>query len=107
MQIFFVLVAALSLRASTFDRSDFAYVPENILPRFQTEKERDVYILSEEISPNRLSSVLFTPFTRDKTVPSPVSPLRFAYDETEAKKHCQEARDIAGEVARFLAEHAT
>ncbi|OIR56013.1 MAG: uncharacterized protein A8A55_3240, partial [Amphiamblys sp. WSBS2006] len=23
------------------------------------------------------------------------------------KKHCQEARDIAGEVARFLAEHAT
>ncbi|OIR56173.1 MAG: uncharacterized protein A8A55_3081, partial [Amphiamblys sp. WSBS2006] len=100
MQIFSVLLAAVSVCASAFD-SDFAHVSEKVLPQFQTGKERDVYILDEEISPNRLCSVLFTPVAKNKTVPSPVS-----YDETEAKKHCQEARDIAGEVARFLAEHA-
>ncbi|OIR57039.1 MAG: uncharacterized protein A8A55_2212, partial [Amphiamblys sp. WSBS2006] len=106
MQIFSVLLAALSVCASTSD-SDFVHVSEKVLPQFQTEKDGEIYILSEETSPNRLCSVLFTPVARDKTVPSPVSSLRFLYDETEAKKHCQEARDIAGEVARFLAEHAT
>ncbi|OIR58380.1 MAG: uncharacterized protein A8A55_0837 [Amphiamblys sp. WSBS2006] len=106
MKILSVLLAALSVRTSTFD-CDFAHVSEKLLPQFQTEKERDVYILDEKTSPNRLCSVLFTPVAKNKTVPSPVSPLRFVYDETEAKKHCQEARDIAGEVARFLAEHAT
>ncbi|OIR55992.1 MAG: uncharacterized protein A8A55_3263, partial [Amphiamblys sp. WSBS2006] len=101
MKIFSVLLAALSVCASTFD-SDFAYVSEKVLKQFPTEQNGEIYILSEETSPNRLSSVLFTPVARDKTVKSPVSALRFVYDETEAKKHCQEARDIAGEVARFL-----
>ncbi|OIR57037.1 MAG: uncharacterized protein A8A55_2211 [Amphiamblys sp. WSBS2006] len=71
------------------------------------QQERDVYILNEETSPNRLCSVLFIPVAKNKTVPSPVSLLRFVYDEEEARKRCQEAGDIAGEVARFLAEHAT
>ncbi|OIR56512.1 MAG: uncharacterized protein A8A55_2741, partial [Amphiamblys sp. WSBS2006] len=106
MQTFSVLLAALSVRVYALD-SDFALISEKLLPKFLTEKERGVYILDEETSPNRLCSVLFTPVVRDKTVPSPVSALRFLYDETEAKKHCQEVRDIAGEVARFLAEHAT
>ncbi|OIR55578.1 MAG: uncharacterized protein A8A55_3676, partial [Amphiamblys sp. WSBS2006] len=69
--------------------------------------ERDVYILDEETPPNRLCSVLFTPVARDKTVPSPVSPLRFLYDKTEARTRCQEARDIVREVSGFLAENAT
>ncbi|OIR56052.1 MAG: uncharacterized protein A8A55_3202 [Amphiamblys sp. WSBS2006] len=68
-------------------------------------EKRDVYILDEEASPSRLCSVLFTPVAKDKTVLSTVSLLRFVYDETEARTHRQEARDIAGEVARFLAEH--
>ncbi|OIR58375.1 MAG: uncharacterized protein A8A55_0839 [Amphiamblys sp. WSBS2006] len=106
MQIFSVLLAALSVCASAFD-SDFAHVSEKVLPRFLTEQERDVYILDEKVSPNRLCSVLFTPISKDKTVPSPVSALRFLYDETEAKTHYPKVRDIAGEVARFLAEHAT
>ncbi|OIR56678.1 MAG: uncharacterized protein A8A55_2573 [Amphiamblys sp. WSBS2006] len=106
MQIFFVFLVAVSVSASTFD-SDFAYVSENVLPQFPTEQNGEIYILSEETSPNRLRSVLFTPVARDKTVPSPVSPLRFVYDETEARTHYPEARDIVREVSRFLAEHAT
>ncbi|OIR57065.1 MAG: uncharacterized protein A8A55_2180, partial [Amphiamblys sp. WSBS2006] len=106
MQIFSVLLAAVSVCASALD-SDFAHVSENILPQFQTEKERDVYILSEETPPNRLRSVLFTPVAIDKTVPSPVSSLRFLYDGTEARTRRQEDRDIVREVARFLVEHAT
>ncbi|OIR56043.1 MAG: uncharacterized protein A8A55_3210 [Amphiamblys sp. WSBS2006] len=103
MQIFSVLLAALSVCASTFD-SGFVHVSENVLQQFQTEKDGEIYILSEETSPNRLCSVLFTPVAKDKTVPSPVSALRFFYDETEARTHY--LRDIAGEVSRFLAEHA-
>ncbi|OIR57128.1 MAG: uncharacterized protein A8A55_2119 [Amphiamblys sp. WSBS2006] len=91
MKIFSVLVAAVTVCASAFD-SDFAHVSEKVLLQFQTEKERDVYILSEEISPNRLCSVLFTPVARDKTVPSPVSSLRFLYDETEARTHYLKAK---------------
>ncbi|OIR57129.1 MAG: uncharacterized protein A8A55_2116 [Amphiamblys sp. WSBS2006] len=105
MQIFSVLLAAVSVCASAFD-SDFAYVSEKVLPKFPTLKKRDVYILDEETPPNKLCSVLFTPVARDKTVPSPVSLLRFLYDGTEARTRCQEARDITEEVARFLAEHA-
>ncbi|OIR56536.1 MAG: uncharacterized protein A8A55_2717, partial [Amphiamblys sp. WSBS2006] len=106
MKILSVLLAALSACASAFD-SDFAYVSENILPQFQSEQDGDVYILDEKAPPNRLCSVLFTPVAKGKTAPSSVSLLRFLYDETEAKTRCQEAGDIAGEVSRFLAEHAT
>ncbi|OIR56148.1 MAG: uncharacterized protein A8A55_3106, partial [Amphiamblys sp. WSBS2006] len=33
--------------------------------------------------------------------------LRFVYDETEARTHYPKARDIAEEVARFIADHVT
>ncbi|OIR58365.1 MAG: uncharacterized protein A8A55_0836, partial [Amphiamblys sp. WSBS2006] len=106
MQIFSVLLTALSASVYALD-SDFAYVSENILPQFQTGKERDFYILSEETPPNRLRSILFTPVSIDKTVPSPVSLLRFLYDETEARTHYLKTGDIAGGVSGFLAENAT
>ncbi|OIR57038.1 MAG: uncharacterized protein A8A55_2209, partial [Amphiamblys sp. WSBS2006] len=106
MEILSALLAAVSVCASAFDR-DFVYVSENVLPQFPTEQNGEIYILSEETSPNRLRSVLFTPVAKDKTVPSPVSLLRFLYDETEAKTRCQEDSDIVREVARFLTEHAT
>ncbi|OIR56537.1 MAG: uncharacterized protein A8A55_2719 [Amphiamblys sp. WSBS2006] len=105
MQIFSVLLAAISVCVYTLD-SDFAYVSENVLLKFPEEQEREIYVLREETSPNRLCSVLFMPVSRDKTAPSSVSLLRFLYDEAEARTRCQEAGDIAREVSSFLAEHA-
>ncbi|OIR56420.1 MAG: uncharacterized protein A8A55_2836, partial [Amphiamblys sp. WSBS2006] len=57
--------------------------------------------------PNNLCSVYFRCDTKDSCVPSPVSLLRFVYDETEARKRYPNARDIAEEVAGFIADHVT
>ncbi|OIR56976.1 MAG: uncharacterized protein A8A55_2273 [Amphiamblys sp. WSBS2006] len=67
MQSFSVLLTSASVCVYALD-SDFVYVSEKVLPRFQTEQERDVYILDEETSPNRLCSVLFMPVAKRKTV---------------------------------------
>ncbi|OIR58409.1 MAG: uncharacterized protein A8A55_0806 [Amphiamblys sp. WSBS2006] len=53
-----------------------------------------------------LCSVYFRYDASDKCVPSPVSLLRFAYDEIEAKTRYPKTRDIVEEVARFIADHA-
>ncbi|OIR55782.1 MAG: uncharacterized protein A8A55_3472, partial [Amphiamblys sp. WSBS2006] len=84
----------------------FVYIPRDVLPRFQTEQERSIYFLDESKQADKLSSVYFRYAARNKRVPSPVSLLRFVYNETEAKTHYPKARDIAGEVARFIADHA-
>ncbi|OIR56472.1 MAG: uncharacterized protein A8A55_2779 [Amphiamblys sp. WSBS2006] len=55
---------------------------------------------------SQIVSVLFTSDTmRDKCTRSPVSLLRFVYDETEARKRYPNARDTAEEVARFIADN--
>ncbi|OIR56641.1 MAG: uncharacterized protein A8A55_2611, partial [Amphiamblys sp. WSBS2006] len=66
-----------------------------------------IYFLSEGKQPNKLCSVYFRCDTKDNCVPSPVSLLRFVYDETEAKTHYPNAEDIAEEVAGFIADHVT
>ncbi|OIR58401.1 MAG: uncharacterized protein A8A55_0802 [Amphiamblys sp. WSBS2006] len=101
MQTFSVFLATLSVCVGALDNS-FAYVPKDILPRFQTEQDADIYILNEGEQPNTLSSVYFRHDARDKTV----SLLRFVYDETEAKKRYPNTKDIAEEVAMFIADHA-
>ncbi|OIR57085.1 MAG: uncharacterized protein A8A55_2162 [Amphiamblys sp. WSBS2006] len=105
MKILSVLVAALSVSVCALD-SRFAYIPRDVLPRFQTEQDRDVYVLDEKKQADKLCSVYFASDARDNYVPSPVSLLRFVYDETEAKTRYPNARDIAEEVSSFIAKHA-
>ncbi|OIR56448.1 MAG: uncharacterized protein A8A55_2806, partial [Amphiamblys sp. WSBS2006] len=106
MQTFSVSLAILMTSVCALDNR-FAYVPRDVLLQFQTEQDVDVYILDEKKQPNRLSSVYFGYAARNKCVPSPVSLLRFVYDETEAKAHYPNAKDIAEEVARFITKRAT
>ncbi|OIR56243.1 MAG: uncharacterized protein A8A55_3011 [Amphiamblys sp. WSBS2006] len=54
-----------------------------------------------------MCSVYFRCDARDNCAPSPVSLLRFVYDETEARKRYPNAEDIAEEVAGFIADHVT
>ncbi|OIR58412.1 MAG: uncharacterized protein A8A55_0803 [Amphiamblys sp. WSBS2006] len=103
MQNISVLIATLSVCVCAF--SSFAYIPKDVLPRFPTEQDGDIYFLTEREQPIALCSVYFRYAARDKTVQSPVSLLRFVYDETEAKTHYPNARDIPEEVARFIANH--
>ncbi|OIR58407.1 MAG: uncharacterized protein A8A55_0804 [Amphiamblys sp. WSBS2006] len=105
MQNISVLLAALSVCFCALS-SSFTYVPRDVLPRFPTGKDGDIYILNEGEQPNTLCSVYFRYASRDRTVQSPVSLLRFVYDETEARTHYPNAKDIAEEVARFIADHA-
>ncbi|OIR57189.1 MAG: uncharacterized protein A8A55_2053 [Amphiamblys sp. WSBS2006] len=58
-----------------------------------------------EENPRKPDCVYFPPTEKGKRVPSPVSLLRFVYDETEAKTFYLEASDIIEEVARFVSEH--
>ncbi|OIR58403.1 MAG: uncharacterized protein A8A55_0808 [Amphiamblys sp. WSBS2006] len=104
MKIFSVSLAKLSVCVGAL--SSFIYVPRDVLPRFQTEQERSIYFLNEGEQPITLCSVYFRYDSRDKRVPSPVSLLRFVYDETEAKTRYTDARDITEEVARLIADHA-
>ncbi|OIR55986.1 MAG: uncharacterized protein A8A55_3270, partial [Amphiamblys sp. WSBS2006] len=105
MQNISVLVAALAVCVGALG-GNFTYVPRDVLPRFQTEQEKSIYFLDESKQPNNLCSVYFRCDAKDNCVPSPVSLLRFVYDETEARKRYPNARDIAEEVARFIADHA-
>ncbi|OIR57483.1 MAG: uncharacterized protein A8A55_1752 [Amphiamblys sp. WSBS2006] len=82
---------------------NFTYVPRDILPRFQTEQDREVYVLDERKQAEKLCSVYFGDAARNKRA----QPLRFVYDETEARTRYPNTRDIAGEVARFIAKHDT
>ncbi|OIR56339.1 MAG: uncharacterized protein A8A55_2916, partial [Amphiamblys sp. WSBS2006] len=102
MQNISVLVAAVAVCALD---GNFTYVPRDVLPRFQTEQDGDIYILDENKQPTRLCSVYFRYDARDKCTRSPVSLLRFVYDETEARKRYPNARDTAEEVARFIADN--
>ncbi|OIR58408.1 MAG: uncharacterized protein A8A55_0809 [Amphiamblys sp. WSBS2006] len=104
MKILGVSLATHSVCVCAF--SSFTYIPKDILPRFQTEQNGDVYILNEGEQPKYLCSVYFRYGASDKRVPSPVSLLRFVYDETEAKTHYPNAKDITEEVARLIADHA-
>ncbi|OIR56701.1 MAG: uncharacterized protein A8A55_2547, partial [Amphiamblys sp. WSBS2006] len=106
MQTFSVLVAAVTICVYALGNR-FAYVPRDVLLQFQTEQEKSIYVLNESKQANILCSVYFRCDARDKRVPAPVSLLRFVYDETEAKAHYPNAKDIAGEVAGFIAKHAT
>ncbi|OIR57449.1 MAG: uncharacterized protein A8A55_1788 [Amphiamblys sp. WSBS2006] len=106
MQTFSVLAATFSACVCALG-GNFTYVPKDILPRFQTEQERSIYILNERKQADKLRSVYFRYTARDKRVSSPVSFLRFVYDETEAKTCFQESKDIAEEVTRFIAGHVT
>ncbi|OIR56099.1 MAG: uncharacterized protein A8A55_3157, partial [Amphiamblys sp. WSBS2006] len=106
MKILSVLVAAVAVCVCALD-GNFTYVPRDVLPRFQTEQDGDIYILDENKQPNRLCSVYFRYDARNKCTRSPVSLLRFVYDETEAKERYPKARDISEEVARFIADHVT
>ncbi|OIR55701.1 MAG: uncharacterized protein A8A55_3553, partial [Amphiamblys sp. WSBS2006] len=90
MQNISVVVAALSACVCALG-GNLTYVPRDVLPRFPTGQDREIYFLSEGKKPNNLCSVYFRCDTRDNCVPSPVSLLRFVYDETEAKAHFQEA----------------
>ncbi|OIR56281.1 MAG: uncharacterized protein A8A55_2973, partial [Amphiamblys sp. WSBS2006] len=105
MQNISVVVAALAVCVGALG-GNFTYVPRDVLPRFQTEQDRSIYFLNEGKQPNKLCSVYFRCDAKDNCVPSPVSLLRFVYDETEARKRYPNARDIAEEVARFIADHA-
>ncbi|OIR56703.1 MAG: uncharacterized protein A8A55_2549 [Amphiamblys sp. WSBS2006] len=105
MKILSVSLATIPACVGALSNS-FVYIPRDVLPRFQTEQERSIYFLDERKQADKLCSVYFGYAARDKTVPSPVSLLRFVYDETEAKAHYPKARDIAWEVARFIADHA-
>ncbi|OIR56196.1 MAG: uncharacterized protein A8A55_3058, partial [Amphiamblys sp. WSBS2006] len=105
MQNISVVVAILAVCVGALG-GNFAYVPRDVLPRFPTGQDREIYFLSEGKQPNNLCSVYFRCDTRDNCALSPVSLLRFVYDETEAKTHYPNARDIAEEVARFIADHA-
>ncbi|OIR57484.1 MAG: uncharacterized protein A8A55_1750 [Amphiamblys sp. WSBS2006] len=106
MKIFSVSLATLSACVCGLG-NNFTYVPKDILLQFPTDQDGDIYVLDEKEQLSRLCSVYFRYDTRDKRVPSPVSLLRFLYDETEAKTRYPNARDIAGEVARFIAKHDT
>ncbi|OIR56610.1 MAG: uncharacterized protein A8A55_2642, partial [Amphiamblys sp. WSBS2006] len=105
MQNISVFVAALAVCVGALG-GNFAYIPRDVLPRFPTGQDREIYVLNEQKQADKLCSVYFRCDTRDKRVPSPVSLLRFVYDETEAKTHYPNAEDIAEEVARFIADHA-
>ncbi|OIR56045.1 MAG: uncharacterized protein A8A55_3209 [Amphiamblys sp. WSBS2006] len=85
MQNISVLVAALAVCVGALG-GNFAYVPRDVLPRFQAEQEKSIYFLDESKQPNNLCSVYFRCDAKDNCVPSPVSLLRFVYDETEARK---------------------
>ncbi|OIR56491.1 MAG: uncharacterized protein A8A55_2766 [Amphiamblys sp. WSBS2006] len=106
MHVFSVSLATFSVSIGALSNS-FVYIPRDVLPRFQTEQERSIYFLDERKQADKLCSVYFTSDARDKTVPSPVSLLRFVYDETEAKAHYPNAKDIAEEVVRFITKRAT
>ncbi|OIR56487.1 MAG: uncharacterized protein A8A55_2765, partial [Amphiamblys sp. WSBS2006] len=106
MQNISVFVATLSVIVGALDTS-FTYIPRDVLPQFQTEQDGEVYVLNEQKQANRLCSVYFRQDAGDKRVTSPVSLLRFVYDETEAKKRYPKARDIGEEVAGFIADHVT
>ncbi|OIR57485.1 MAG: uncharacterized protein A8A55_1751 [Amphiamblys sp. WSBS2006] len=101
MKILSVSLATIPVCLCALSNS-FTYVPKDILPRFQTEQERSIYILSERKQADKLCSVYFRYDGGDKRV----SLLRFVYDETEAKTRYPNARGIAEEVARFVASHA-
>ncbi|OIR56367.1 MAG: uncharacterized protein A8A55_2884, partial [Amphiamblys sp. WSBS2006] len=105
MKILSVSLATLSVCVYALD-SSFVYVPRDVLPRFPTEQNGEVYVLHEQKQADKLCSVYFGYDARDKRVPSPVSLLRFLYDETEARTRYPKTRDIAEEVARFIANHA-
>ncbi|OIR56693.1 MAG: uncharacterized protein A8A55_2559, partial [Amphiamblys sp. WSBS2006] len=105
MKILSVSLAAIPVCVCALD-SSFVYVPRDVLPQFQTEQNGEVYVLHQQKQADKLCSVYFRYDARDKRVPSPVSLLRFVYDETEAKKHYPNAEDIVGEVARFIADSA-
>ncbi|OIR56825.1 MAG: uncharacterized protein A8A55_2423 [Amphiamblys sp. WSBS2006] len=105
MQNISVFVAALSASVCALS-NNFAYVPRDVLPMFQTEQDRDIYVLDEKKQADKLCSVYFVSDARGKSVPSPVSLLRFVYDETEARTRYPNARDIAEEVSSFIAKHA-
>ncbi|OIR56486.1 MAG: uncharacterized protein A8A55_2767 [Amphiamblys sp. WSBS2006] len=105
MKIFSVSLATLAACVCALD-SRFAYVPRDVLLRFPTEQDGDIYIMGESKQADKLCSVYFVSDARDKSVPSPVSLLRFVYDETEARTRYPNARDIAEEVSIFIAKHA-
>ncbi|OIR56109.1 MAG: uncharacterized protein A8A55_3145 [Amphiamblys sp. WSBS2006] len=106
MQNISVFVAALSVCVGALS-GNFTYVPRDVLPLFQTEQERSIYVLDESKQPNILCSVYFRYAARNNYFSSPVSLPRFVYDEAEARTHYPNARDIAEEVARFIADHVT
>ncbi|OIR56608.1 MAG: uncharacterized protein A8A55_2645, partial [Amphiamblys sp. WSBS2006] len=91
MQNIFVFVAALSISVCCALSKNFIYIPRDVFPRFQTEQEKSIYVLNESKQANRLCSVYFRHDARDKCTRSPVSLLRFVYDEA---------------VARFVIKHA-
>ncbi|OIR56348.1 MAG: uncharacterized protein A8A55_2906, partial [Amphiamblys sp. WSBS2006] len=106
MQNISVVVAILAVCVGALS-GNFTYVPRDVLPRFQTEQENSIYVLDESKQADKLCSVYFRYDARDKCTRSPVSLLRFVYDETEAKERYPKARDISEEVARFIADHVT
>ncbi|OIR56749.1 MAG: uncharacterized protein A8A55_2500 [Amphiamblys sp. WSBS2006] len=103
MQNISVLVAALAVCVGALG-GNFVYIPRDVLPRFQTE-ERSIYVLNESKQADKLCSVYFSCDARNKYTRSPVSLLRFVYDETEARTRYPNVRDIAEEVARFIAKY--
>ncbi|OIR56694.1 MAG: uncharacterized protein A8A55_2558 [Amphiamblys sp. WSBS2006] len=105
MQNISVVVAALAVCVGALS-GNFTYIPRDVLLRFQTEQEKSIYVLEESKQADKLCSVYFRYDATNKRVPSPVSLLRFVYDETEAKERYPQTRDIAEEVARFIADHA-
>ncbi|OIR56826.1 MAG: uncharacterized protein A8A55_2424, partial [Amphiamblys sp. WSBS2006] len=104
MENIYVLVATLGVCVSALG-NNFTYVPKDILPRFQAEQETSIYVLNKSKQADKLSSVYFRYAARYNCVPSPVSLLRFVYDETEAKTCYPNAIYIAEEVARFVTKH--
>ncbi|OIR56307.1 MAG: uncharacterized protein A8A55_2947 [Amphiamblys sp. WSBS2006] len=104
MQNISVFVAALAVCVGALS-NNFVYIPRDVLPRFPTEQDREIYVLNESKQPNCLCSVYFASDAGDKRVLSPVSLLRFVYDETEAKARYPNTKDISEEVAGFIAKH--
>ncbi|OIR57105.1 MAG: uncharacterized protein A8A55_2137 [Amphiamblys sp. WSBS2006] len=74
--------SAFEHRESLFKAHLFATVPEEVFSQLQPEKEKDMHLLDEEEAPRKLCFMYFSSATESRAT-SPVSLLRFFYDEQE------------------------
>ncbi|OIR58891.1 MAG: uncharacterized protein A8A55_0325 [Amphiamblys sp. WSBS2006] len=103
-----LLATSVCVLGERADHTVFAYVPKEVLPRLQTE-EQEFYVFKEQTQPKKLSSVYFASTTQPRNPQTPVSLLRFVYDETEAGRFGYLTKKSAARCAKetaawFIAE---